>query len=199
MNDFLKQKEKSKKVDELSHTNPFRKYGKVGGASKDDYDYRTDDNSYDPELAAEALKKKSKIITVEATPSTKTEGKKDTKTATSTDPNETIAKGSVGILNGIKTISTESAKLFDKDKKENKIYKKYPDIDDKKLNTRLNRLRMEQQYSDLSGDTVTVKTGDEKAKDALNTIGTVAGIAGGLASVAYFIYLMSHGQKPSGK
>lgn len=86
------------------------------------------------------------------------------------------------IFDGIKGMSDSASKLLG-NKKEEKFYNKYPDISDKELSEKLNRLRMEQQYSDLMGDTKIVKTGSEKAKDILQTIGAIAGIGVSLSVI----------------
>lgn len=85
------------------------------------------------------------------------------------------------IFNGIKGVSDSASKLFDGKDKGKKVYNKYPDMSDSELQTKLNRMRMEQQYSDLMGDTKSVKSGGEIAKEILQTIGAVAGI--GVSSV----------------
>ena len=180
-NDFLKTKQRSKKIDEITHTNVYRKYGKRGGASKDDYDYRTDDNSYNPELA--------KAITVEVV----SEEKKSVDGNLTPEQIEKLSSGTKGLLTGIKGVSEGAAKTLEGKKKENKTYKKYPDLDDKELATKLRRIQMEQQYSDLTGDTIVTKTGSEKAKDVLQTIGAVAGIGASLVGIGYAIYQMRRG------
>lgn len=53
----------------------------------------------------------------------------------------------------------------------------YPELTDQELQQRINRLQNEQRYSDLVGDTKYVKSGSEKFKETLQTIGAVAGIA----------------------
>ena len=185
-NDFLKTKQVSRKIGDIRHTNVYRKYGKRGGASKDNYDYRTDDGSYNPELA--------KTITVEVV----SETKKSVDGKLAEDQAENLVGGAKNILTGIKGISDNAAKGLDGKKKENKAYKKYPNLDDKELAAKLKRLQMEQQYSDLTGDTVVTKTGAEKAKDALQTIGAVAGIGASLVGIGWAIYQMRNGHGSGG-
>lgn len=52
-------------------------------------------------------------------------------------------------------------------------YKKYDQLSDDELNKRISRLSREHQLSDLNGDTKYVKSGRDKAREALQTIGAV--------------------------
>lgn len=98
-----------------------------------------------------------------------------------------LVGASKSVFDGIKSLSDSTSKLFEDKKKNNKFYKKYPNLSDNELAAKLNRLRMEQQYSDLVGDTKIVKTGSEKAKDILQTIGAVAGIGASIAGIGIAI------------
>lgn len=64
------------------------------------------------------------------------------------------------------------------------IRKTYPELSDQELQKRVNRISLEQRYSDLVGDTKYIKTGSEKAMEILQTIGAVVGIVGGLSAAA---------------
>lgn len=98
-------------------------------------------------------------------------------TVTQTQPNvNMVAKSSKDILESIKNVTKESSKLLEGKGKPKKIPAKYPELSDADLQKKLNRLKMEEQYSDLLGETKVVKSGSEKAKDVLQTIGAVAGI-----------------------
>lgn len=55
--------------------------------------------------------------------------------------------------------------------------KDYSKISDEEMKKRINRLTMEKQYGDLTGDTKYVMTGKEKAKEIFQTIGAALGIA----------------------
>lgn len=167
-NDFLKTKQISKKVDELRH------YG-VRGMH---WGIRKQDDAIEAKVISEHK--------------TSIDGKP------TEDQVEVLSTGAKGVLTGVKGITDSAAKGLDGKKKENKSYKKYPDLDDKDLAAKLKRLQMEQQYSDLTGDTVVTKTGSEKAKDALQTIGAVAGIGASLIGIGYAIYQMRHGQSSGG-
>lgn len=61
---------------------------------------------------------------------------------------------------------------------------KYPDIPDDELQKRVNRMNLEQRYSDLKGDTHYVKSGSEKVKEVLQTIGSVLGVVSGIVLIA---------------
>lgn len=176
VNDFLKLKEKSKKVEEISHANPYRTKGNQF-APKDDYDHTIGELPVlDAEVVSETKRTDKKLSEEEIA---------------------NIGKTGAQVFKGVQGISESAAKGLDKSKKENKFYKKYPDIEDQELAKKLRRLQMEQQYSDLTGDTVVVKTGAEKARDVLQTIGAVAGIGASLFGIGYAIYQMKHGQKPA--
>ena len=69
-------------------------------------------------------------------------------------------------------------------KKGGTVRKTYPELSDQELQKRVNRISLEQRYSDLIGDTKYVKTGSEKAMEILQTIGAVVGIAAGLSTAA---------------
>lgn len=80
------------------------------------------------------------------------------------------------ILKGIQDVSNEATKIpIEKGKT---TYGKYPNISDQDLNKYVNRLNLEHRYSDLKGDTKYVKSGQEKTRELLQTIGAVAGVAG---------------------
>lgn len=61
--------------------------------------------------------------------------------------------------------------------------KDYSGIPDDEMRKRINRLSMEKQYGDLTGDNKYVMTGKEKAKEVLQTIGAVLGIAASAITV----------------
>lgn len=173
-NDFLKTKQVSRKIDEIRH------YGVKGMR----WGIRKDPDEID----------KSKAIEVQVV----SETKKTVDGKLAEDQAENLVGGAKNILTGIKGISDNAAKGLDGKKKENKAYKKYPNLDDKELAAKLKRLQMEQQYSDLTGDTVVTKTGAEKAKDALQTIGAVAGIGASLVGIGWAIYQMRNGHGSGG-
>ena len=67
-------------------------------------------------------------------------------------------------------------------KKVNK--KDYSKISDEELRKKVNRLSLERQYGDLTGDNKYVMTGKEVTREILQTIGAVAGIAGSAVGIA---------------
>lgn len=58
------------------------------------------------------------------------------------------------------------------------IRKDYSNLTDEELQKRVKRLTLERSYGDLSGDTKYVQTGKEKAREWLQTIGSLLAIAG---------------------
>ena len=67
------------------------------------------------------------------------------------------------------------------------IKKNYSNLSDQELRDRINRLQLEDNYGRLSGDTKYVKSGSEKAREMLQTVGSVLAIAGSAATLAYTI------------
>jgi hypothetical protein len=68
--------------------------------------------------------------------------------------------------------------------------KKYSDISDEELQKRVNRLNLEQRYSDLNGDTKYVKSGGDIAREILQTIGAIVGIGVSATMIISKIYEM---------
>ncbi len=58
------------------------------------------------------------------------------------------------------------------------IKKNYSNITDSELRERINRLKLEDEYGRLTGDTKYVKSGSEKAKEMLQTAGAVVALGG---------------------
>lgn len=58
-----------------------------------------------------------------------------------------------------------------------RIYGKYPKMTDQELRERINRLSAERTYSDLVGDTKVIKSGQDKTREILQTLGGIAGLA----------------------
>ena len=83
-------------------------------------------------------------------------------------------------------------------KKGGTVRKTYPELSDQELQKRVNRISLEQRYSDLVGDTKYVKTGSEKAMEILQTIGAVVGIAAGLSTAALKVAEHFGGKKKKG-
>ena len=59
-------------------------------------------------------------------------------------------------------------------------YGTYNDLSTQELTDRINRISKERTYSDLVGDTKFIKSGKTKLREALQTVGSVAGIAAAL-------------------
>ena len=75
----------------------------------------------------------------------------------------------------------------------------YPNLTDKELQDKINRLSLEQRYSDLKGETKYVKSGGEKAKEILQTVGAVAGIGLSVAMILKAFYDIRHPTAKAGK
>lgn len=59
-----------------------------------------------------------------------------------------------------------------------KEYAKYENLNDEELRRKINRLKNEREYSDLTGDTKYIKSGKDKTREILQTVGAVLGIVG---------------------
>ncbi len=68
----------------------------------------------------------------------------------------------------------------------------YSKISDDELRKRVNRLNMEEQYARLTGDNKYVKSGAEKAREVLQTVGSVIAIAGTATAIGFGIYDRRH-------
>lgn len=63
----------------------------------------------------------------------------------------------------------------------------YKDLSDEELSKKIRRLQLERQFGDLSGDATYEQTGKEKAREQLQTIGSVLGIA--ISALTIYKYL----------
>lgn len=104
-----------------------------------------------------------------------------------------VAEASSNIFKGIQTISKEASNI--PTEKGTTTYGKYPDMTDKELNDTINRIQLERRYSDLKGDTKYTKSGSEKTREMLQTIGAVAGVAGSVMSVLATILAITGSKK----
>ena len=73
------------------------------------------------------------------------------------------------------------------------IKKDYSYLSDQELRDRINRLQLEDSYGRLTGDTKYVKSGSEKTREMLQTVGSVLAIAGSTVGLAYTIRKMREG------
>ncbi len=90
---------------------------------------------------------------------------------------------------GVKSITNDISNMPAMQEKGKVSYSNYPNMSDKELQDRANRLALEHRYSDLNGDTKYEKSGSEKAREILQTVGAVVGIGG---SIAYIIGLFAN-------
>lgn len=63
------------------------------------------------------------------------------------------------------------------------IHKTYPDMSDDELRKGISRMQLEQTYSKLHGDDRYVKSGKDRAREAIEMIGSIAGIGVAAASL----------------
>ena len=84
---------------------------------------------------------------------------------------------------GIKSIANDISNMPAMQEKGTVSYGKYPNMSDKELQDRANRLALEHRYSDLTGETKYEKSGSEKAREILQTVGAVAGIGATIAGI----------------
>ena len=84
---------------------------------------------------------------------------------------------------GVKSISNDISDMPTMKKKGKVSYANYPNMSDKELQDRAKRLELEHRYSDLTGETKYEKSGSEKAREILQTVGAVAGIGATIAGI----------------
>ena len=84
---------------------------------------------------------------------------------------------------GVKSIANDISNMPAMQEKGKVSYAKYPNMSDKELQDRANRLALEHRYSDLTGETRYEKSGSEKAREVLQTVGAVAGIGATIAGI----------------
>ena len=84
---------------------------------------------------------------------------------------------------GVKSITNDISNMPAMQEKGKVSYANYPNMSDKELQDRANRLALEHRYSDLTGETRYEKSGSEKAREILQTVGAVAGIGATIAGI----------------
>ena len=93
---------------------------------------------------------------------------------------------------GVKSITNDISNMPAMQEKGKVSYANYPNMSDKELQDRVNRLALEHRYSDLNGETKYEKSGSEKAREVLQTVGAVAGIGATIAGIiGLFVNLRS--------
>lgn len=86
------------------------------------------------------------------------------------------------IGNGVKAVG-DGVRNMIPDKPGTTIRGTYPDLSDQELKRRIQRIQDEQRYSDLKGDTKYVKSGQEKAREAIQTLTGAVGLATAVAGL----------------
>lgn len=103
-------------------------------------------------------------------------------------------KASKDLTDGIQNVGKSVANVIP-DKPGKTVRGQYPDLSDQELQKRVNRIQLEQRYSDLKGDTKYVKSGEEKTREAIQTITAATALAG---SVIGLVIAIKGGSKPKG-
>ncbi len=101
------------------------------------------------------------------------------------------------VLNNTSKVFKDSSNLL-KTGNGKYIKKDYSNISDEELKMRIRRLEMEKKYGDLTGDTKYIRSGSEKIKDVIGTVGAIVGIAGTTVMIAQGIHNMKK-SKSGGK
>ena len=87
------------------------------------------------------------------------------------DPQEKYVGASMSIAKSASDIAKTAAGAIDMSRGSKTIRRDYSWMTDQQLQARINRLNLERTYGDLSGETKYVKTGKEKAREILQTLG----------------------------
>ena len=99
---------------------------------------------------------------------------------------ETAAEASATVLRGVQDISNQVRNAIPNEPGTKK-YAKFPDMSDQELQARINRLSLEQRYSDMTGQTKYIKSGQEQTREFLQTFGAIAGVGASIATVVLAI------------
>ena len=104
-----------------------------------------------------------------------------------------VSKGIEGIAKSEKPLTDTSKELLNiskniKTKPGKYVQKDYSNITDQDLQKRVNRLDLERRYGQLTGDTKYVSSGSEKAREFLQTIGSMVAIGASAASIVGTFY-----------
>lgn len=64
-----------------------------------------------------------------------------------------------------------------------KVYSQHKELSDEEIRQRINRIRLEHDYSDLTEETKYVKSGKDKAREILQTFGSILALAGSALTI----------------
>lgn len=101
----------------------------------------------------------------------------------------TQIKSTQDVANGVSAVANQTANLLP-DHTGKTVHGSYPDLSNQEIQDRINRMNLEQRYSDLKGDTKYIPSGKDKTREALQNIGIVAGIGASIAGIALAIHQM---------
>lgn len=166
---------KIKMVDILKHANPYHDKETGQFTNADDINatiYGASDEELQSFISRKAKEKKARELLEE-----------DIKRQYVPTTGEKAAKVSQELFKGISDFTADISKQ-PVDKKGQIVRGKYPKLTNEELQQNINRLSLEQRYSDLKGDTKYIKSGEEKTKEGLQKLSVISGI---LASLSIFI------------
>ena len=106
------------------------------------------------------------------------------------DPQEKYVGASMSIAKSASDIAKTAAGAIDMSRGSKTIRRDYSWMTDQQLQARINRLNLERTYGDLSGETKYVKTGKEKAREILQTLGASLAIGYSALQIYKEIYNM---------
>ena len=101
--------------------------------------------------------------------------------------NKSIQSGS----NSIRSASNLAGRVSPRRAPSKKMRQELAGMSDEELRKRVNRMNLERQYRDLTGDTT--RKGAESAKQTLETFGDIVGVVGGVVSLALLIGKLKSG------
>lgn len=173
--------------DELYH------YG-IKGQKKGNRRFQYEDGSLTPEGKERYRKERETNTrasdvtsgTLQTIGKTRNDISKPFKTNTAGKIGNELGKTSKELMNISKNIKTKPGMYVKKD---------YSNLSDQELQRRINRLNLENTYGKLTGDTKYIKSGSEKTRELLQTIGSVVAIGSSSAIIAQIIYNMATGHK----
>lgn len=179
----------------------------IKGQKKGVRNYRNYDGTLTPEGKERYYGDKSDSSKTKATTKPKTkeehkiEPKTDTKPKTEVKPkndnqNKKADNKPKSNMNLQSKALRESSKMMDEAAKAiphkpgQYVKQDYSNLPNAELERRIRRLELEDRYGKLSGDTKYIKSGSEKAKDLLHTVGSVLAVAATAVGIASLVQQM---------
>lgn len=113
-----------------------------------------------------------------------TEGGKLTKAG------KTRYKQDVKIGKTASKLASDASKIGNNKLKSKTVKKDYSKISDQELKARVNRLNLERQYGQLTGETKKVRSGEDYIRESLQTIGSIMAVS----TTALALYMQIKGR-----